>query len=50
MMTTETNVLEDMLEVQNKEKSKGVGFDYKALNNKQHNKNSAYALEDCGMV
>jgi len=39
-----------MLEVQNKKKAKGVSFNYKALNKKQCNKNSSYALEDCGMV
>jgi hypothetical protein len=50
MMTTRTNVLEEILEVKNKEKSEGAGFDYKALNKKQRNRNSAYALEDCGMV
>jgi len=49
-MTTGANVLEEMLEVQNKEKAKGVGFNYKALNKKQRNKNSTYALEDYGMV
>jgi len=49
-MTTGTNVLEEILEVKNKEKSEGAGFDYKALNKKQRNRNSAYSLKDCGMV
>jgi hypothetical protein len=43
-------VLEEILEVKNKEKSEAAGFDYKALNKKQRNINSAYGLEDCGMV
>jgi len=43
MKTTRTNVLEEMLEVQ--EKAKGAGFNYKDLNKKQRNKNSAYPLE-----
>jgi len=50
MMTTGTNVLEEILEVKNIEKSEGVGFNYKALNKKQRNRYTAYALEDCGMV
>ena len=50
MMTTRTNVLEEMLEVHNKKKAKGVGFNYKSLNKKQCNINSAYALEDYGLV
>jgi len=50
MMTTGTNVLEEIIEVKNKEKSEGADFNYIALNKKQRNRNSAYALEDCGMV
>jgi len=37
MMTTCTNVLEEILEGQNQEKPKGIVFDYKTLNNKQRN-------------
>jgi len=43
-------VLEEILEVKNIKKFEGVGFNYKALNKKQCNRNSAYALKDCGMV
>jgi len=43
-------LLEEMLEVQNKKKAKGVGFNYKALNKKQGNIHSAFALEDCGIM
>jgi len=50
MMTTCTNVLEEILKGQRKENPKGTAFDYKTLNKKQRNKNSAYAPEDCGMV
>jgi len=50
MMTTSTNVLEEILEGQNSGKPKGIGFNYKPLNKKQRNKNFAYALEDYGMV
>jgi len=50
MMTTGTTVLQEILEVKNTEKPEGADFNYKALNKKQHNINSAYALEDCGMV
>jgi len=50
MMTTGTDVLEEILEGQNKGKPKGINFDYKPLNKKQRNINFAYALEDYGMV
>jgi hypothetical protein len=50
MMTTGTNVLQEILEVTNKEKPKSTGFNYKALNRKQRNRDSAYTLEDCGIV
>lgn len=50
MMTTRTNVLEEILEVKNKEKPKSTDFNYKALNMKQRNRNSACALKDCGIV
>jgi len=43
-------MLEEILEAKNTEKSEGAGLNYKALNKKQRNKNSAYPLEDCGMV
>jgi len=49
-MTTWTNVLEEILEGQNKGKPKAIGFSYKALNKKQQNKNFAYALEEYGIV
>ena len=44
MMTTRTDVLEEIQEGQNKEKPTGTGFDYKSLNKKQRNTNYAYAL------
>ena len=50
MMTTGTNVLEEMLEFEHIKKSESAGFNYKSRNKKQRNRNSAYALEDCGMV
>jgi len=50
MMTTGTNVLDDIFEIKNKEEPKSGGFNYKALNRKQQNRNSAYALEDCRIV
>ena len=50
MMTTRTNVLEEILEGKNKEKPKSIGFDYKVLNKKQQNINYAYALEDYAML
>jgi len=50
MMTTGTNVLDDIIEVKNKEEPKSGGFNYKALNIKQPNRNSAYAIEDCGIA
>jgi hypothetical protein len=50
MMTTGTDVLEEILEGQNKGKPKGISYEYKALNKKQQNMNFAYALEDYGIV
>jgi len=50
MMTIESNVLDDMLEVKDTMKPKGTGLDYRAHNKKQRNINSAYPLQDCGMV
>jgi len=46
MMTSGTKVMDEIL----KEETKIGGFSYKALNRKQRNRNSAYALEDCGLV
>jgi uncharacterized coiled-coil protein SlyX len=50
MMTTRTNVLDDILEAKDTVKPKDTSFDYKALNKKQRSRNSAYAPEDRGMV
>jgi hypothetical protein len=50
MMTIGTSVLDDILEGQVKENPKGIGFDYNLLNQKQHNRNFAYAPEDHGMI
>ena len=50
MMTTSTNVLEEILEGQSKENPKVTAFDYKTLNKKQRNMSSAYAPKDCGIV
>jgi len=49
-MITETNVMDDILEAKDTMKPKCTCFDYRALNKKQRNRNSAYASEDCGMV
>jgi len=43
MMTTETNVLDNILQAKDTMKPKGGGFDDRALNKKQRNRNSAYA-------
>lgn len=49
MMTTWTNVLEEILEGQIKGKQNGIGFDHRAQNHKHQHKSFAYALKDYGM-
>jgi hypothetical protein len=43
MMTTGTNVLDDILESKDIVKRKFTSFDYRALNKKQRSRSSAYA-------
>ena len=50
MMTTGTEVLDEILEGQVKGKPNGIGFDYNPLNQKQQNRNFAYAPEEHGMI
>jgi len=49
-MTTSTGVLDKILEGQVKGKPNGIGFDYEPLNQKQRNRNFAYALKDHGLT
>lgn len=48
MITTWTNALEEILEVQIRGKPNGIGFYHKAQNKKHQHKNFAYALKDYG--
>jgi len=50
MMTTSTSTLDDILEGQVKKSLNGIKYDYNHLNQKQHNRNSAYKPEDHGMI